>query len=435
MNLEQMEDVKTDRMTESSRRGTYMAGKKICKKVRSMMAAVLATALIPMTVSAENVQDTLAKQEMETAIETAGEIVEEIQIPEMLQSVTVNGRWVQSGGYWYFLQTNGQYVKNSTLTIGGSTYYFDANGRMKTGWYNAGGDIWYYFSSSGAMVTGWKKIDGKWYYFHEADSVESGKGFMYSGKIFSETEGIAEIADVLYRFDSNGSIYVGWYTYNGLSMYFSVNGAVDSGWVSIGGTYYYFKDGNVQKTGFTPIGDKVYFLDLSSGAMVTGWMSLGGSWYYFSGSGEMVTEWNKIGGKWYYLDPSTGIMVTGWLPEGGHAYYLNPSSGAMLTGWQKIDGEWYYFNGSGYLQTGWQKVNNVWYLLDFETGVMVTGWSTDEKGNTYYLNPSSGDMVTGWQKIEGYDYYFNAGGVLQKDAWIGNYYVDESGRWIPGKTK
>ena len=58
-----------------------------------------------------------------------------------------------------------------------------------------------------------------------------------------------------------------------------------------------------------------------------------------------------------------------------------------------------------------------------------------KKGNTYYLNPSSGAMVTGWQKIEGYDYYFNASGVLQKDAWIGNYYVDESGRWIPGKTK
>ena len=41
-------------------------------------------------------------------------------------------------------------------------------------------------------------------------------------------------------------------------------------------------------------------------------------------------------------------------------------------------------------------------------------------------------MVTGWQKIDGEWYYFGAGGAKAANTWIGNYYVDADGKWIPG---
>ena len=48
-------------------------------------------------------------------------------------------------------------------------------------------------------------------------------------------------------------------------------------------------------------------------------------------------------------------------------------------------------------------------------------------------------MKTGWQKIGGYDYYFGRTGesnegVLRTSTWVGNYYVDEYGRWDKSKS-
>lgn len=308
------------------------------------------------------------------------------------------GTWKEDGTGWWYQYLKGGYPENKWEKIGGKWYWFDSRGYMVTGWIKQNG-IWYYLSENGIMVTGWKQIDEIWYYFN-----------------------------------SSGAMVTGWIKSSDKWYYLRADGAMATGWIESSGKWYYLGTDGVMVTSWNPVDGITYYCD-ENGAMVTGWRKIDDNWYYFRSSGAMATGWIRLSGIWYYLDPSTGIMVTGWLPQGGHTYYLNPSSGAMLTGWQKIDGEWYYFNGSGYLQTGWQKINNAWYLLDSKTGIMVTGWSTDEKENTYYLNPSSGAMVTGWQKIEGYDYYFNASGVLQKDTWIGNYYVDESGRWIPGKTQ
>ena len=44
-------------------------------------------------------------------------------------------------------------------------------------------------------------------------------------------------------------------------------------------------------------------------------------------------------------------------------------------------------------------------------------------------------MVIGWQWIDGKCYYFEPGGTMATDTWIGNYYVDESGVWVPGAMK
>ncbi|MCB6288624.1 hypothetical protein NE598_20705, partial [[Clostridium] scindens] len=225
----------------------------------------------------------------------------------------VSGRWVSSGGYWYFLQLDGQYVKDSTLTINGRVYYFDGFGRMATNWKKID-DAWYFFGTDGVMRYGWQYIGNIWYYFHDEGTISEGKGIMYSAEIFQETKGCMVIDGKLYRFQNSGALYVGWYKTDAKYVYFSINGAVQSGWKKIGGVYYYFVDYDLVKSGFKTIGTTTYYLDPSNGAMAVGWKKVADVWYYFNASGAQEKNgWSFIGDSWYYLDTTTGAMKTGWL--------------------------------------------------------------------------------------------------------------------------
>ncbi len=179
---------------------------------------------------------------------------------------------------------------------------------------------------------------------------------------------------------------------------------VDQGWKEVDGEWYYFEDE----------------------AMQTGWAQVEGEWYYLEDSGRMDTGWKEVDGDWYHLGKS-GRMDTGWKKDGGAWYYLNGAGegteGSMATGWKKVGGEWYYMSGSGAMRSGWQKLGGTWYLLnaahDGTFGAMLEGWQrVDAKAGKptsanswYYLEPGSGAMAAG--------------------RWVGGYYVDASGLWIP----
>jgi len=136
------------------------------------------------------------------------------------------------------------------------------------------------------------------------------------------------------------------------------------------------------------------------------WEKIDGHWYWFNNRGYMAVGWQQIGGTWYYLS-SSGAMATGWQYIGGAWYYLMPS-GAMATGWQYIGGAWYYLMPSGAMATGWQYIGGAWYYL-----------------------MSSGAMATGWQYIGGAWYYLMSSGAMAANTWVGNFYVNGSGVWIP----
>ena len=141
-----------------------------------------------------------------------------------------------------------------------------------------------------------------------------------------------------------------------------------------------------------------------------GWEQVENRWKYIREDGtNPQEEFEEIKGKTYYFDRE-GWMVTNWQEIEEKWYYFG-EDGAMLTGWQLIGNSWYYMNGSGAMQTGWQKIGGVWYYMD-----------------------GSGRMLTGWQWINGKCYYMNNSGAMAADTWIGTYYVDESGAWIPDKT-
>ena len=225
-------------------------------------------------------------------------------------------------------------------------------------------------------------------------------------------------------------------------------------WVLVSGSWYYMGSDTYMQTGWQTIKGVKYYLNPDSGAMQTGWLLLDGKWYYLNASGAMVSNgWTWVGSSCYYFD-ANGVMAAdtwvgdyyvdasgawvqgwvkpGWIASGGRWWYRHKDGGYTASNWELIDGHWYYFDGAGWMTTGWQLVGGTWYYMD-GSGVMQTGW-LEQGGAKFYLN-SSGAMLTGWQVIGNKWYYFNASGVMEKDTWIGDYYVDEEGVWDTSKVK
>ena len=160
----------------------------------------------------------------------------------------------------------------------------------------------------------------------------------------------------------------------------------------------------------------------------TGW------WWQEDNGSYPVSTWKSIRENWYYFDQN-GYMKTGWLKEKENWYYLGSANdGAMKTGWQKVNGSWYYLDASGVMKTGWQGTNTGWYYLD-PSGAMHTGWLKDNDAWYYLGGANDGAMKVGWQQVGGTWYYLNTDGKMAADTWIGNYYVDASGKWVPNKVK
>lgn len=154
---------------------------------------------------------------------------------------------------------------------------------------------------------------------------------------------------------------------------------------------------------------------------------------------SVTGAWKKSNGKWWFsYDKATKSKqrnkdwpVNEWVKIGTSVYHFD-TAGYMHYGWQKLSGDWYYFGSAsdGAMKKNWQRIGGKWYWLDSTSGKMKTEWLTTG-GATYYLDASSGAMVTGWREIlkDGKKvwFYFNGSGAMQKNRWIGNYYVDSDG--------
>lgn len=293
------------------------------------------------------------------------------------------GSWHQNGSQWMFAYYNGTYAKNCWEKIDGYWYHFDGNGIMQTGWLNIGG-TWYYLNpSSGAMQTGWLKLGDVWYYLNP------------------------------------------------------FSGAMATGWLKVGNTWYY--------------------MNPSNGAMQTGWLDLNGAKYYLKSDGAMATAWVKIGNTWYYMNPSSGLMQTGWLKLRSTWYYLKSdgtmaadtwigdyyvnADGAWVPGkekpvdkWINTSGRWWYRHADGsYIKSNWEQIGNQWYYFD-KDGWMVTGW-LKLSDTWYYMNTSGARVSNCWTWVGNSCYYFDEDGKMAADTWIGDYYVNADGAWVPGQKK
>lgn len=124
---------------------------------------------------------------------------------------------------------------------------------------------------------------------------------------------------------------------------------------------------------------------------------------------QSSSKWSAI---YIFEARYASITPKGWLLENGIWYYLN-ANGTYATGWQTIDDSRYYFEDDGAMATGWQEVS----------------------GKRYHLTGSGRLAPSGWMQLEGVWYFIQADGSVATDCWIGSYYVDKTGKWIPAAQK
>ena len=290
----------------------------------------------------------------------------------------------------------------------------DAEDGKRTGWYR-GDSNWFYYDKNGSLVTGWLHDNRNWYYLRDSGAMAT--GWEYVGNAW-------------YHMGGSGAMQTGWILTDNHWFFLEPSGSMHVGWLFDRGSWYYLCESGAMATGWEQV-QGVWYLMNASGAMQIGWQNLYGMWYFLNASGAMQTGWLYDNGTWYRLRDS-GAMVTGWDYVGNDWYYMS-GSGAMQTGWVFSKGKWYYLDASGSMAKGWRAVGGTWYYLDASDGVMQTGMK-DVNGKTYCLG-SSGAMLTGWQKSKDTWYFFDESGAMQKDRWVGNYYVGADGsmatsQWI-----
>ena len=81
----------------------------------------------------------------------------------------------------------------------------------------------------------------------------------------------------------------------------------------------------------------------------------------------------------------------------------------------------------------WILTGNRWWYRHADGSYTRSGWELIN-GSLYYFD-SAGWMVTGWQWVGDKCYYLTSSGAMAVDTWIGEYYVDTSGAWIPGAAR
>lgn len=81
--------------------------------------------------------------------------------------------WEQdSTGWYYYIDTSGNYYKDSWQLINNFWYYFDPQGYIKVSEWFKDGEKWYYLGSDGAMYfSGTTTIDGVEYTFNDDGSL------------------------------------------------------------------------------------------------------------------------------------------------------------------------------------------------------------------------------------------------------------------------
>ena len=204
-----------------------------------------------------------------------GKYAGEITIQFAIVKPGVTYEWKQSGGEWYYVDSDGNFTKGLAV-IDGSTYYFD---------------------DSGKMLTSWQTIDGVKHYFNTKNGVMA--------------TGITKISSKLYWLDDEGAIKTGWYTDDaGKKYYFTSSGAVKDA-KKISGKYYLFDKNFVMlKSGWKKDSKgNTYKLDSKGVATVKKWAKKSGKWYYFGSNGKMVKGKSLKIGKKTYKFKSNGVCT------------------------------------------------------------------------------------------------------------------------------
>ena len=238
--------------------------------------------------------------------------------------VTGKNAWYECNGLWYYLDENGEIVKDEKRVIYGNTYYFDYWGTM---WQDA--IFWFdgelvRVNSSGAEIalgTGWIYLDnGEWYYILSDGTpanelTKIGEEYFYFGYDGRMLKGVQQVNGEYKFFDGRGamcSLGTGWYSstnYGYTDWYYAIDGAPVKGIQTINGNTYYFNEEGVLSPNLMEAGESGFFLFDENGLLVkSGWAFVYGYWFYVGTDGRVCIGQHVIDGTTRWFN-GMGIMA------------------------------------------------------------------------------------------------------------------------------
>ena len=243
----------------------------------------------------------------------------------------INGGWLRYGGKWYYIDYDGEMLRDQIVNVYGKKYRLKDDGSMVTGWYQSGSE-WYYSNADGTIYDGWLYYGKDWYYIDD------------------------------------GKMQTGWVTSKGKGYYLGIDGKLVSGW------YHY----NYKVVGYS---NEYWMYMNADGSRYTGWVSSGGKWHYINSSTMLCDEWDDCVNIEHYRKSDGEIDYDKYYEACNKSRgYVFDKTGAMVTGWYRTTGvseggkvygsSWYYMDSDGQGHQGWLYYNGSWYY--FEKGRMQT---------------------------------------------------------------
>lgn len=165
---------------------------------------------------------------------------------------------------------------------------------------------------------------------------------------------------------------------------------------------------------------------LGTGAQASWKKTAKGTRYYVSGQ-KYVTGFKRIKGSWYYFNKKGYLQKSGFTRIGGKRYFLHKKTGVRMTDcWFRVGKYYYYADEDGVMQKN-RWIGNYYVKSNYRRAF---GW-LELDGERYYLNPGTGKKTVGLKTIDGKKYYFDKTGVMEKNKWIKvkkkYYYLQEDG--------
>ncbi|WP_459478438.1 carbohydrate binding domain-containing protein [Clostridium saccharoperbutylacetonicum] len=180
-------------------------------KLRKVIAAVVATSIIPAILSSGASAEWKKSSENGTwsyidnnELATNWKLIDGIWYNFDSAGVMRTG-WINDNGTWYFADSTGA-MKTGWINDKEAWYFADGSGAMKTGWINDKG-TWYYTDASGAMQTGIVEVNGKVYSLAASGAMQTGK-VMIDNKEYNFSnngDAVGEIPKVSKTFDGKGA--------------------------------------------------------------------------------------------------------------------------------------------------------------------------------------------------------------------------------------
>ena len=113
--------------------------------------------------------------------------------------------------------------------------------------------------------------------------------------------------------------------------------------------------------------------------------------------------------------------------KNGHIVYFCSNGKLLKDKWIKIKNAVYCFDKKGYARKGSYTYKGFHYYFD-GNGRLQWNYLRKSGSKLYYYGPTGAMVRSAWITIKGERYYFLSNGTMAKKRWIGNSYVDASGR-------